>query len=48
MKKLLVFMIDALCSSDIEYMKTLPNFKTIIENGSYVHHLYPVHPALTY
>lgn len=48
MNKLLMFMIDALCSSDIEYMKTLPNFKKIIENGSYVHHLLPSHPALTY
>ncbi len=48
MKKLLVFMIDALCSSDIEYMKTLPTFKKIITEGSYVHHLLPVHPALTY
>ena len=48
MNKLLVFMIDALCSSDIEYMKTLPNFKKIINNGSYVHHIAPVHPALTY
>ncbi len=41
-------MIDALCSSDIEYMKTLPNFSKIIENGSYVKNLLPVHPALTY
>ncbi|MBR2824720.1 MAG: alkaline phosphatase family protein [Solobacterium sp.] len=48
MKKLLVFMLDALCSGDIELMKTLPNFKKIIESGSYVAHLYPVHPALTY
>ena len=48
MNKLLVFMIDALCSGDIEYMKTLPNFKKIIDNGSYVHHILPVHPALTY
>lgn len=48
MNKLFVFMIDALCSSDITYMKTLPNFKKVIEEGSYVHHLLPVHPALTY
>ena len=48
MKKLLVFMIDALCSSDIEFMKTLPNFKYVFERGSYVEHVYPCHPALTY
>ena len=48
MKKLFVFNIDALCSSDIEYMKTLPHFGPVIEKGSYVHHMLPVHPALTY
>ena len=48
MSKLLVFMIDALCSSDLEYMRSLPNFNSIIERGSYVEHLLPVHPALTY
>ncbi len=41
-------MIDALCSCDLEYMKTLPNFSKIINEGSYVEHLLPVHPALTY
>ena len=41
-------MIDALCSSDIEHMKKMPHFAPIIENGSYVNHLKPVHPALTY
>ena len=48
MKKLFVFMIDALCSCDIEVMKEMKNFGEIINNGSYVHHMYPVHPALTY
>jgi len=48
MSKLFVFMIDALCSSDIEYMKTLPNFNKIISSGSYVKSLQPCHPALTY
>ncbi len=48
MKKLVVFMIDALCSSDIEQMKSLPNFGPVIENGSYVHHMHTVWPALTY
>ena len=48
MSKLLVFMIDALCSSDLDYMRELPHFNSIIERGSYVKHLLPVHPALTY
>ena len=48
MKKLLVFMIDALCSSDVEKMKEMPHFREIIEKGAYVHHVLPVHPALTY
>ena len=48
MKKLCVFMIDALCSSDIEQMKSLPNFGPVIEKGSYVHHMHTVWPALTY
>lgn len=48
MKKLFVFMIDALCASDIEKMKEMPNFSKIINNGSYVASLEPVWPALTY
>ena len=48
MKKLLVFMIDALCSCDIERMAAMPSFGPVIKNGSHVHHLLPVHPALTY
>lgn len=48
MSKLLVFCLDALCSMDIEYMKTLPNFGWIIENGSYVLHAEPIYPSLTY
>ena len=47
-QKILVFCIDALCSSDIEYMKEMPNFKTIIESGSYVKHIETVYPSLTY
>ena len=48
MKKLCVFMIDALCSSDIEKMKDLKNFSYVINNGSYVESIEPVYPALTY
>lgn len=48
MKKLLVFMIDALCSSDLEKMREMDNFSKIIDSGSYVRFMKPVHPALTY
>lgn len=47
-QKLFVFCLDALCSSDIAYMKTLKNFSTIFENGSYVKHIEPVYPSITY
>ncbi|MFI3283817.1 MAG: alkaline phosphatase family protein [Erysipelotrichaceae bacterium] len=46
--KLMVFCLDALCSSDVEYMKTLPNFKILFEDGSYVKRLETVYPSLTY
>ncbi len=46
--KLLVFCLDALCSSDVEYMKTLPNFKFMFEKGSYIKRVETVYPSLTY
>ena len=46
--KLLVFVIDALCSQDLEWMKTMPHFSMLFERGSYVKSILPVHPALTY
>jgi len=48
MRKLLVFCLDALCTSDLEYLKTLPNLGQVFKNGSYVEHLEPVYPSLTY
>lgn len=48
MSKLLVFCIDALCTLDLEYMKTLPNFQKAFQKGSYVKHVEPVYPTLTY
>ena len=33
---------------DVEYMRTLPNFGQVLENGSYVKHSEPVYPSLTY
>jgi len=46
--KLLVFCLDALCSLDLEYMRTLPHLGRVIAQGSYVHHVQPVYPSLTY
>ena len=46
--KLFVFMLDALCSSDIELMKQMSNFKWIFDKGSYIKHIEPVYPSYTY
>lgn len=46
--KLLVFCLDALCTSDIEHMLTLEHFKDLIDRGSLVKHVEPVYPSLTY
>lgn len=48
MSKLLVFCIDALCTSDIEKMRAMPHFGPVIENGAQVRNIMPVWPALTY
>ena len=46
--KLFVFMIDALCTKDIEYMKTMSGFKYVFDRGSYVKHIETVYPSFTY
>jgi len=48
MSKLLVFCIDALCPGDIEEMRAMPHFGPLISKASYVRHIAPVWPALTY
>ena len=48
MPKLLVFCIDALCASDVAYMKTLPHFGKLLREGALVEQIDPVFPALTY
>jgi len=48
MPKLLVFCIDALCASDVDFMKTLPNFGWMLSRGALVEKIDPVFPALTY
>ena len=46
--KLFVFMIDALCEIDVAYMRTLPNFGSLLERGSLVEEMLPVYPSFTY
>ncbi|NBD22970.1 alkaline phosphatase family protein [Paenibacillus glycinis] len=46
--KLLVFCLDALCAMDMEYMKTMPNFKLLFEQGSWVNHMHSIYPSVTY
>ncbi len=46
--KLIVVSVDALVFEDIEYLKTKPNFRFIIENGSMVERMHSVYPSLTY
>lgn len=46
--KLLVFCLDALCAMDIEYMKEMPNFKWLFEQGSWVSHMHSIYPSVTY
>ncbi len=47
-QKLFVFMLDALCDMDIAYMKTLPHFRFLFDEGSYIEQVAPVYPSLTY
>lgn len=45
---LVVISIDALNSMDYDYIKTLPNFKFLMDNGSYAKEVVGVYPSLTY
>ena len=46
--KLFVFCLDALCTSDLDLMKEMPNFAWIFEKGSVVKHVEPIYPSFTY
>lgn len=50
MKKhhLLVISIDALNAKDLSYIQTLPNFRSIIQEGSLVKSIEPSYPSMTY
>ena len=46
--KLFVFCLDALCTSDLDLMKEMPNFAWIFAKGSEVKHVEPIYPSFTY
>ena len=46
--KLFVFCLDALCTSDLDLMKEMPNFAWLFEKGSVVKHVEPIYPSFTY
>lgn len=47
-QKLVVISVDSLIYDDLEYLKTLPNFKFLFENGSVVNHVKTIYPSITY
>ncbi len=47
-KKLLVLSVDALFYKDMEFIKDMPNFRMMFEQGSYTKGMKAVYPSLTY
>jgi len=47
-KYMIIISFDAVSSKDIEILKTLPNFKKIIDGGSLINNVESVYPTLTY
>ena len=47
-RKLIIISNDALVREDMEYLKTKPCIKELIENGSFVESLKTVYPSITY
>lgn len=48
MKHLVVISIDALVYDDLEYAKSLPNFKYLIDNGAIIEKVKSVYPTVTH
>lgn len=48
MSKIIVLSVDAMVYDDIEYFKTLPNFKYIYDNGSIINTIKTIYPTITY
>lgn len=47
-KKILLVSLDALGDTDLEYVKTLPNFRKIMEEGAWCSRVNSVYPSLTF
>lgn len=47
-RRLIMVSLDAVGKRDMEFMKTLPNFSKLIENGAFCDTVYSVYPSLTY
>lgn len=47
-KKLIVFSADAMVTEDLEYLKTLPNFKKYLTGCSVVKRITSIYPTITY
>lgn len=46
--RLIVISFDCLSSSDYQLIRTLPNFRRVLNEGSYVQHVEAIYPSLTY
>ena len=47
-KKLFVFLLDALCASDVDFIRTLPHMGRVIRDGALIEHVEPIYPSFTY
>ena len=47
-RKLFVFLLDALCASDVEFIRTLPHMGRVIREGALIEHVEPIYPSFTY
>ena len=47
-KKLIVVSLDALIFEDLEYLKTKPTFRMLLEKGSMVKRIRSIYPSITY
>ena len=47
-RKLFVFLLDALCASDVDFIRTLPHMGRVIREGALIEHVEPIYPSFTY
>ena len=47
-RKLLVFLLDTLCASDVEFIRTLPHMGRVLREGALIEHVEPIYPSFTY